>query len=128
MTADHDTIFLIIFSPARSWEIEADKSESESEVPKIWNKFNKRLSNSLPSWMKSAHKKVYNTLPAGLLVGVFVFVACYQAVVKLEEALKSVSHVSVPFVISFIGWLLPFVKPKKRKNCRADFPKFSWGC
>ena len=100
--------FWIIFSPARSWEIEADKSESESEAPKIWNKFTKRLSNSLPSWMKSAHKKVYNTLPAGLLVGVLVFVVYYQAVVKLEEALKSVSHVSVPFVISFIGSLLPF--------------------
>ena len=59
--------------------------------------------------MKSAHKKVYNTLPAGLFVGVLVFVVYYLLVVNLEDALKSVSHISVPFVISFIAWLLPFI-------------------
>ena len=107
--------FLIVISPWRSWTIEADTTESED--PKVWNEFKNKLANFLPSWMRSAYKKVYKILPAGLLVGVLVFAVYYKFVDKLEEALRSVSHLSFPFVTSSIASLLPFV------FCIRDFKK-----
>ena len=86
----------------RSWVIEAEKNESEAS--KGYKQLKKRLSKLVPSWVKS--------LPAGLVAGVFVFVAYYYVVGSLEEVFKLLSQISLPFVtdmvIRTIATLLPF--------------------
>ena len=91
-------LFLIVIWPTRPWEIAEDKSTSEI-VYDLNNQLREQISFFLPtcvincfhkltSWVKAIYKRVYDTLPLGLVDGALAFVAYYVLVEMSERVFR----------------------------------------
>ena len=132
-------LFLVVIWPTRSWEIAEDKSKSD--ILYDWNnQLREQISNFLPtcvincfhkltSWVKAIYKRVYDTLPLGLVNGALVFVAYYYVVVGTSEgvfrlwekaSLASADYATVFFIRPIASVLLFALR-------KSDFSKLHLG-